>query len=284
MCDATRSGRPSILTEKKVLGISDAMHQSLKKSIRKLSQQVGVSYGLAHTALKKRLRLHPYKITAVHELKPGDSAKRVAYCMWFLDFLDRAGEDILNITVFMDEAYFHLSGYINSQNSRVWCAHNLHVFHESLLHDEKIGVWVGMSCRRIVGPIFFLETLNFQRYCDNIVYPIIVQLKDEIDKAYFQQDGATAHTVHMSMALLDDVFADRIVSKTIWPPRSPVLSPPDFFLWVAMKNSVYSNNPHTIDELKMAITEYIRNVDRAILNTVYENTVRHVSKCLETGG
>ena len=27
---------------------------------------------------------------------------------------------------------------------------------------------------------------------------------------------------------------------------------------------------HTTDELKMAITEYIRNVDRAILNTVFE--------------
>ena len=40
----------------------------------------------------------------------------------------------------------------------------------------------------------------------------------------------------------------------------------------------------TIDELKMAITEYIRNVDRAILNTVFENTVRCVNKCLETGG
>jgi hypothetical protein len=34
----------------------------------------------------------------------------------------------------------------------------------------------------------------------------------------------------------------------------------------------------------MAITEYIRNADRAILNTVFENTVRRVSKCLETGG
>jgi hypothetical protein len=34
----------------------------------------------------------------------------------------------------------------------------------------------------------------------------------------------------------------------------------------------------------MAITEYIRNADRAILNTVLENTVRRVSKCLETGG
>jgi len=44
------------------------------------------------------------------------------------------------------------------------------------------------------------------------------------------------------------------------------------------------HNPHTIDDLKMAITEYIRNVDRAILNTVFENTVRHVNKCLESGG
>ena len=41
---------------------------------------------------------------------------------------------------------------------------------------------------------------------------------------------------------------------------------------------------YTIDELKMAITEYIRNVDRAILNTVFENTVRRVNKCLQTGG
>ena len=51
-----------------------------------------------------------------------------------------------------------------------------------------------------------------------------------------------------------------------------------------MKNSVYSNNPHTIDYLKMDITEYILNVDRAILNTVFENTVLRVKKCLETGG
>jgi hypothetical protein len=45
-----------------------------------------------------------------------------------------------------------------------------------------------------------------------------------------------------------------------------------------------SNNPHTIDHVKMTITEYICNADRAILNTVFENTVRRVNKCLETGG
>ena len=34
----------------------------------------------------------------------------------------------------------------------------------------------------------------------------------------------------------------------------------------------------------MAITGYIRNVDSAVLNTVFENTVRCVNKCLETDG
>jgi 6-pyruvoyl-tetrahydropterin synthase len=43
-----------------------------------------------------------------------------------------------------------------------------------------------------------------------------------------------------------------------------------------------SNNPHNFDDLKMAITEYIRNVDSAILNTVFKNTVRRINKCLET--
>jgi hypothetical protein len=58
-----------------------------------------------------------------------------------------------------------------------------------------------------------------------------------------------------------------------------------------MKNSVHSSNPHKIDDFKTAITGCVRDMDRAILdtdrailNTVFENTVRRVNKCLETGG
>jgi hypothetical protein len=42
--------------------------------------------------------------------------------------------------------------------------------------------------------------------------------------------------------------------------------------------------PHITDDLKITITEYTLNVDRAILNTVFEHTDWHVNKCLETGG
>jgi hypothetical protein len=34
----------------------------------------------------------------------------------------------------------------------------------------------------------------------------------------------------------------------------------------------------------MTITEYIRNVDRTVLNTFFENTVRCVNKYLESSG
>jgi hypothetical protein len=35
---------------------------------------------------------------------------------------------------------------------------------------------------------------------------------------------------------------------------------------------------------KITVIEYIPNADRAVLNTVFENTVRCFNKCLETGG
>jgi hypothetical protein len=53
---------------------------------------------------------------------------------------------------------------------------------------------------------------------------------------------------------------------------------------VCAPDSVYPNNPDTIDDSKMAITEYIRNVQSAILNTIFENTCRRINKCLEIGG
>jgi hypothetical protein len=67
----------------------------------------------------------------------------------------------------------------------------------------------GLECRvgAHSGPFFSSKILNSQWHCDNTVYPFNAQLKeDETDKACFQQDGTTAHTAHMSIALLDDML------------------------------------------------------------------------------
>ena len=96
--DACRSCRPTILTEQKVNVISEAMSQSSTKSMRRLSQEVSVSVGTAHAAVRKTLSLYPYRVTCQHELKDTDFEKRLQFCHWFKENLNE--DDMLDKTFF----------------------------------------------------------------------------------------------------------------------------------------------------------------------------------------
>ena len=228
--DAPKTGRPTILTDNKLDEISDIMLRSPTKSMRKLAQETGISARTAHKAVTKELNLYPYKFTVVHELKDADYEKRLFYCEWFQRFINRHGIEVLDETFFTDEAWFNLSGYVNSQNSRIWSTDNPFALKETALHPEKIGVWVAISRARIVGPIFFETTVDSNVYCSEIIFPFIAQLNEnEINRCFFQQDSATAHTSNHTVKFLNELFGERIISKGLWPPRSPDLSPPDYF-------------------------------------------------------
>jgi hypothetical protein len=57
---------------------------------------------------------------------------------------------------FADEAWFHLSGYVNTQNNRYWNSINPRQTFEVLLNDQKIGVWCAIAATRIIAPIFLI--------------------------------------------------------------------------------------------------------------------------------
>jgi hypothetical protein len=76
---------------------------------------------------------------------------------------------------------------------------------------------------------------------------------------YFMQDGATPHTAKETIRALSGVFGeingeDTIISKGLWPPRSPGLNPCEFYLWGKLKDFVYANNPHDLEALKRSIS------------------------------
>ena len=56
-----------------------------------------------------------------------------------------------------------------------------------------------------------------------------------------------------------------------WPPRSPDLTPPDFFLWGYLKSRVYVNKPRTVEELKDNIREEIAAIPAEMLAKTMEN-------------
>jgi hypothetical protein len=55
----------------------------------------------------------------------------------------------------------------------------------------QVGVWCAVNARKIVGIIFFNETINCERYVQVILGQFLP------DYGWFQQDSATAHTAHM---------------------------------------------------------------------------------------
>jgi hypothetical protein len=93
-----RSGRPSVLSNDSLEDIRARLLQSPRKSLRKLDQQTGKTYGSVQRATR-RLKMYPYLVQVCHELKEIDKEKRMRYCRWFRQFV-RNGIDILENVFF----------------------------------------------------------------------------------------------------------------------------------------------------------------------------------------
>jgi hypothetical protein len=158
-----------VFTGEKLEDIRARLEIRPRKYLRRLSQETGVSIVSACKA-SKVIKFRPHRVRVVHELKPADAPQTIRFCNWMLKnvYDGLVDPQLLFIT---DEAYFHLSGYVNIQNTRIWSVENPHSVHQIPLHDIKIGVWCAVSARRIVGPILYHEIMNTDRYVWNILEP-----------------------------------------------------------------------------------------------------------------
>ncbi|GFT96251.1 transposable element Tcb2 transposase [Trichonephila clavipes] len=123
---------------------------------------------------------------------------------------------------------------------------NPQVYVETPLHPEKLTVWCALWAGGIIGPYFFKNdegynvTVNGDRYRAMITNFFIPELNNhDVQKLWFQQDGATCHTARATIDLLKDTFVDRLISRfgpVNWPPRSCDSTPLDYFLWGYVKH------------------------------------------------
>ena len=56
-----------------------------------------------------------------------------------------------------------------------------------------------------------------------------------------------------------------------WPAGSPYLSPPDFLLWVFVKDEVFRTPARNIKQFKRIITRAIRSIQQETLQKVWKN-------------
>ena len=191
-----------------------------------------------------------------------------------------------------------MNGEVNRHNCRYWEPTNPHWFREShSQYNEKVNVWAGIINNRVIGPYFFEGSLTGERYHDfleNDLIPALATLypdenmPDMPNQAlWFQQDGAPPHYAASVRRFLDDVFPNRWIGRRgsiEWPPRSPDLTPLDYFLWSYVKNEVYKDKSHTLDILKDRIRNVIRNISPETVENVQQEFIDCLGYCRAVNG
>jgi hypothetical protein len=196
-----------------------------------------------------------------------------------------------------DEAYFHLTGYVNKQNMRYWAQINPAALHHRPLHSAKVTEWCAVSCRGVRGPYFFedegdsavsVTSQSYVNMLETFLAPRLHSLPNlDIQHTWFQQDGATSHTARQSMAAVKRLSGDRIISRNAniaWPPRSPDLSVCDYFLWGHLKNVVFQTRPTNLAQLKTQIEENIGIIPENTLRHAMQNLQNRLTECVQRNG
>ena len=141
---------------------------------------------------------------------------------------------------------------MNKYNCRNRAATNPFTTIEAALNSPKVNVWCAMSNKQIIGPYFFEdETVNRQNYLrilKNYFYPTM-QRRRLNNKMIFQQDGAPPHFSKEVHAWLNEKFNGRWIGRggpISWAPRSPDLTPLDFFFYGDTLKQKYTKQRSTI--------------------------------------
>lgn len=247
-----RNRRRSVLNEDKQLDVLLHFEENSETSTR----LAAVDLSLSKTSLVRCLSInkwHPYKFQPVQKLHERDYPRRMDFCREMLQF------DPNNFTkiLWTDEAIFTTaSGIFNRKNTYYWSSENK----RKTLEVQKQGwrsvkVWCGILRNKILGPIFYEENMNSQSYLrllENEIEDALdnLSLQDRVGLIW-QQDGAPYHKSQVVQDFLNERYPVWIGQNgTIpWPPRSPDLTPLDFFVG-GLKN--LGKQPETNDNTRVA--------------------------------
>ena len=117
-------------------------------------------------------------------------------------------------------------------------------------------------------------------------------MKEDSDDYVFQQDGCPAHFHNDVRDYLNinlpqhwiGCFGQEDVALMRWPPRSPDLTPCDFFLWEFVKDTVFVPPvPTNLRELHDHITAAVALIDCDMLARVWNELDYRLDVCHISG-
>ena len=200
-----------------------------------------------------------------------------------------ADDPFLRRILWTDECTFRSDGRINRHNEHHYAEENPHCRKETHVQGQfHVNVWMGILDDRVIGPYFFPENVTGQVYSTFLEETLPDLLGDVAADIIFQQDGHPAHTSLLARGVLNERYPNRWIGihspLREWPPRSPDLTPMDFFLWGYMRDIIYQTLPRDRNDLTQRIHQAGRRVTPQMLRNVRGSLMRRVALCAEEKG
>jgi hypothetical protein len=110
---------------------------------------------------------------------------------------------------------------------------------------------------------------------------------EEKNSLWFQHDGAPPHNARCVKDFLDEKFPSRWIGRggrQEWPPRSPDLTPLDFFLWSYIKSKICHKKPKDLTELRRDIENEFQRIPQTMLINVQKSVLRRTLLCKQNNG
>jgi len=260
-----------------------------RSSTRAISSELEISRSSVQRIMSKN-NYHPFKFSRIQKLHPGDHLRRIEFCENFLLHIQE-DENFLSKIIWCDESKFSQEGIFNMRNQHFWSTENPHA---TRVTESQFQFRINVFCLMMNDRVkFFLyeENLNAAGFL-RILNEVVVNFLDELPLSmtfnrYFQMDGAPAHGSRMIDEKLTNLFEDRWWGNTgpfLWPPRSPDLTPLDFYLWGRVKELVYSSRVENLEQLRRRIVEAFSNLDPLEIRRATQSVRNRALKCLEQNG
>lgn len=103
-----------------------------------------------------------------------------------------------------------------------------------------------------------------------------------------QHDGAPSHYSSGVRNYLNSEYGDRWIGRggpIPWPPRSPDLTPLDFYLWGEIKRRVYVEEARSYEDLRNKIITAFSEVKSARTQiNLKNNLIKRARLCIERTG
>jgi hypothetical protein len=272
--------------------VAESIQNNPVTSSRKLTDSLARP-NLSRTTAQRildQLGFKPYKFHQHQSLTDSDRRERLVFCTNMLAFV-KENPLFAQEIIFSDECLFEVNGAINKQNCRYYSVTNPHAVVQREMHSPKVMVWAAIGGCGKIDPYVFLENVSGETYLDmlqNHFWPRFLALPFS-QRLWFMQDGAAPHFSNIVRLWLNRNLGEHWIGRggTIkWPPRSPDLTPCDFFLWGYIKERVYrpNNMPRDVDDLVDRIQFAFDQISVDLRRTVAMEFVNRLEECVRNNG